>query len=210
MKSWNEIWYAPSSASPKRATTAPARTNEPRRASGPGEDELPHGDQPSREGDDRRHLGRADSAHDQPDEAGPHAGLRDRGSPRGPLDPPVEPVDEEHLEDDVERVPGHDQDERRGQVGDPAEETLASEREEERGDAERDDPKVGGGVVGGLSLDADKTHDRLSEHRDRCGEQDPDREREPKGLCAEPPGGRPLPRPRSPARPGPSCRTGGS
>ena len=26
-QSWNEIWYAPSSASPKRATTAPASRN---------------------------------------------------------------------------------------------------------------------------------------------------------------------------------------
>ena len=188
IQSWNEIWNAPSSASPKRATTAPASRKAAISDAVRDEEELPDRDQAASERDDRRQVVPADVTDDEPDEAGAHARLRDRGPPGGALDPPVEAVDEEQLEDDVEEVAEDDQDERRAQLRDAAQVPLAAEREEERRDADRDDAEVRRRLVGRLPLDADERGDRPREERDRHGEHDADAEREPQRLRPELPG----------------------
>ena len=70
-----------------------------------------------------------------------HAGLRDRGSGRGALDPPVEDVDEEQLEDDVHEVRDDDDLERAAHARDATEIALTRERNQRSGQPDRRDPK---------------------------------------------------------------------
>ena len=76
-----------------------------------------------------------------------HAGLRDCGSGRGALDPPVEDVHEEHLEDDVHEVRNDDDLERAAHARDAAEIALARQRDQRSGQPDRRDPEVREGVV---------------------------------------------------------------
>ena len=61
-----------------------------------------------------------------------HAQLSDHGAPRGARQPPAEAVDEQQLEHDVDRVRDDEDLQRRGQVADPAQVSLAGAREHER------------------------------------------------------------------------------
>ena len=71
------------------------------------------------------------------------------------------------------------------ELRDPSQEALAADCEEERRDAERDDPEVRDGIVRGLSLDAHEVDDRDGERGDERGEHRSDPEREPERLGAE-------------------------
>ena len=128
------------------------------------------------------------------DERRAHPELRDRRPARRARDPPVEAVDEEHLEDHVRDVPRDDDDERRPQVRDPAQVALAAERDERRGEADRGDAEVGNRVVRRLPLAADERDELGREQGDERRDGDPEREREPDRLRAEPPRGLGLPR----------------
>ncbi len=151
------------------------------------EDPLPEREHPPREDEPRARVGTLHPPQDHDHERRPHPELRDRGSRGGAGDPPVEPVHEEHLEDDVHHVSGDHDDERRSQVGDPAQVALAAEREKRRGEPDRGDTEVRDGVVGGVSLPAHERDERLCEHGDEPRHRDPEREGEPDRLGAEPP-----------------------
>jgi hypothetical protein len=66
------------------------------------------------------------------DEGGAHSRLRDRRARRRAGDPPVEAVDEQQLEYDVDGIRSHDDHERAAQVGDAAQVSLPGERDERR------------------------------------------------------------------------------
>ena len=187
MKSWNAIWCAPIAASPKRVATAPASTNEAMSEAVRRKIHFPSVS--TRRA--RTSRGRASAAlhpaQDHDHEGRAHPELRDRGSGGGSCDPPVEPVDEEHLEDDVHDVPGDHDDERRPQVGDPAQVALAAEREKGRREADRGDAEIGDCVLRGLPLAAHERDERLCEHRDERRHRDPEPKGEPDRLRAEPP-----------------------
>ena len=141
-----------------------------------------------------RLTGREPPQHDR-DERRPHPELCNRGSPRRALDPPVEAVDEEELENDVRDVAGDEDDERRPQVGDAAEVALRSEREERGGEADGRDAEVRDGVVGRLPVAAHERDELRRERRQQRGDGDAERDREPYRLRAEPPRRLLLPRP---------------
>ena len=160
--------------------------------------------------ENRREVGATHAPSDQPDETDTHARLRDRGPPGRAFDPPVEAVDEEHLEHHVERVPEHDQHKRRAKLRDASQISLPAEGEEERRHADRHDPQVGRRVLGRLPLDADdrrRSGWRAARSRRRARLRWPARARAParRASARSRPG--PL---RSHGRPGPSSRTGGS
>ena len=154
----------------------------------PQEDPLAERQHPAREREFRQRLRAVQAAEDHHQESGAHPELRDRRAPRGPLDPPVEPVDEEHLEYDVHRVRNDDDDERRAQVRDPAQVALPAEREEGRRQPDRGDAEICDRVGRGIALSAHERDERLREHRDEPGDDDAEPEREPDGLGAQPPG----------------------
>ena len=103
----------------------------------PDEDPLPEREHTSRKREpDARLAGLEPPQHDD-HERGAHPELRDRRPPRRARDPPVEAVDEEQLEEHVRDVAGDEDDERRAQVGDPAEVALRPECEERGREADR-------------------------------------------------------------------------
>ena len=107
----------------------------------------------------RARFGRASTGGGSPDstnEGDPHAGLREHCSPGRACDAPVEAVDEQELEDDIRHVRPDDDQQRRAQVGEPAEVARAAERQEGEGKAECRDAQVGLGELGGLPLAADQ------------------------------------------------------
>jgi hypothetical protein len=119
------------------------------------------------------------------DEREPHPHLRDHGPPRGAGQPPVEAVDEEHLEDRVDGVRDDEDDERRAQIRHAAQVALPGRGEHERGCAERGDPQVEDGAVADLAVPAHDRH-RRSRQRDEQHEQhEPDEEAEPERLRAD-------------------------
>ena len=210
MKSWNAIWCAPIAASPDRVATAPARTNDPMSAVVRMKIHFPSESTRRASRSRSTRLARLEPAQDRDDERRAHPELRDRRPPRRALDPPAEAVHEQHLEDHVHDVPGDDDDERRPQVGDPAQVALPAEREEGRRKPDRGDPEIRDRVVRGLPLAADERDERLREDRDRARtprSRIPATARSPARRAAAQ---SPTPRLLPPARPAPSSRTGGS
>ena len=120
--------------------------------------------------------------------------MRDRSPPRRPGDPPVEAVDEQHLEDDVHDVPRDQDDEGRPQVRDAAQVALRAEREERGREADRRDAEVLDGEVGRRPVGAHDLDELRSQGGDEPRDRDAEREREPDGLRAEPPRRLLLPR----------------
>jgi len=76
-----------------------------------------------------------------------HACLGDRRSRSGAGDAPVEPVDEQDLQDGVRDVRDDDDLERPAHVGDTAQVTLSRQCYERRRQADRRDPEVGRRIV---------------------------------------------------------------
>ena len=111
-----------------------------------------------------RLAGRQPPQHDH-DERGAHAELCDGRPPRRPGDPPVEAVDEQHLEDDVRDVPRDEDDEGRPQVCNAPQVALRAEREERGREADRRDAEVLDGVVGRLPLAAHEVDELRSQKR---------------------------------------------
>ncbi len=81
------------------------------------------------------------------DEGDSHPGLRDRGACGGSRDSPVEAVDEQQLEDEVDDVRHDDDLERAPQVRDAAQIALAGEGDERRREPDGPDPEVRQRVV---------------------------------------------------------------
>ena len=129
-QSWNATWWAPIEASPNRVATAPARTKEAMRAVVLMKIHFPS--ERTRRASASRSTSsvRLSPRTISDEERRAHAELRERRAPRRALDSPVEPVDEDHLEHDVDRIRDDEDDERRPEVGDPPQVPLAAEREE--------------------------------------------------------------------------------
>lgn len=85
--------------------------------------------------------------HEDDDERGRHAGLREDGAVGGAGDAPAEPVDEEQVERDVRREAQSARRERGAGVLEPAQDTGGREDDEHRRDADGRDPQVGHGVA---------------------------------------------------------------
>ena len=133
-------------------------------------------------------------AQDDRDETDPHSQLRDRSAPRRAADSPVEPVDEQDLEHDVDRISEDHDDERRLEIRDPAQIALPAEREKSRGQPDRCDAEVGHGVGRGSVLAAHEVDERLGQCCDERRDDDSEREGEPDGLRTQPPRSRRLAR----------------
>jgi hypothetical protein len=146
---------------------------------GADEEVAPDQEQPPHQLEDRPRVA-VGGAEDDDDERHPHPGLGDHCAPRRALDPPVEAVDEDHLEHEVDGVRRDHDHERRPQVGDAAQVALAAEREEGERKPEGSDPHVGDRVVGGVALDPQQPGDLRCEreHEDRDGESEAQREPE--------------------------------
>jgi hypothetical protein len=112
-------------------------------------DERPHLSEPRATGVGRR-------TEQLEGERDAHPGLGDGRPRRGPGDPPVEPVDEQDLEDDVRRVPGDHDPEWAPEVGDAAEVPLSCQRDERRRQPDRGDPQVGECEVAGFAVAAER------------------------------------------------------
>ena len=150
----------------------------------PHEQVPPDDQQPAQEVRPEAEPSASDAQHPD-EEREPHPCLRDRRAGSGALDPPAEAVDEQRHEHDVHAVRDDLDQERRAEVGDPAEVALPSEQEERERQPEHRDLQVLDGVLRGLPVDADQPDERL------CGEPEgdcdggPEREREPERLRAE-------------------------
>ena len=184
-KSWNAIWCARD-----RLVAEPCRNcaRERERAHERGradEDPLPEREDAARERRPRPRVAGVQAAEDDDDERDAHAELRDRGPGGRARDPPVEAVDEEHLEDDVRDVSRDDDDERRPEIRDPAQVPLAAQRDERSGKADRRDAEVGHGLLRRLALAADERDELGCERGDERGHGHPEGEREPDRLRAE-------------------------
>ncbi len=186
-QSWKATWCAPIDASPNRVGDGSGedeRGDERRR---PYEDPLAEREHAPGQGQLGTRLSTREPAQDHDDEHRSHQELRDRGPPGRALDPPVEPVHEEHLEDDVHDVPGDDDQKRRAQIGDPSQVALAAEREERGRQPDGGDPEVRDGVLRRVALASHQRDERLREHRDERGDADAEADGEPHRLRAEPP-----------------------
>ncbi len=148
---------------------------------------FPRVEHPPREDEPRPRVCSAHPAEDHDHEGRAHAELRDRRPRGGSFDAPVEAVHEQHLEDDVHDIPGDHDDERRPQVGDPAQVPLAAEREKRGRETDRGDAEVRDCVLRGLPLASHELDERLGENRDERRHRDPERKREPERLRAETP-----------------------
>ena len=104
------------------------------------------------------------------------------------LDSPAEAVDEQRDEHDVHAVRGHLDEERRAEVGDPAEVALPAEQEERERQPDHRDLQVLDGVLGGLPVDADQRDQRLCGECEHDRDRGAERERKPERLRAEPVG----------------------
>ena len=181
-KSWKAIWWA---ATRRRADA---------RAHGGGEHEAAQQRRRAHEelGADRheradaREVGRARSARSSTAaNAIAHPELREHRAPGRPVEAPVEAVDEQQLEHDVDDVGRHHDDERRAQVAHAAQPALARQRDERHRHAERGDAQVARRQVGDVAVAAERVHERLGQRRHHGGEDDPGGEREPERLRAE-------------------------
>ena len=155
----------------------------------PDEDPLPEREHAAREAEAQPSLARGASPRRiTTRKAAPMPELRDRGPPRRALDPPAEPVHEDHLEDDVRRIRATriTSGVRRSEM--PRRYPCAAEGEERRGQPDRGYAQVRDRVVRRVSLAAHQRDERLGEHGDEHRDRDAERERQPDGLRAEPPG----------------------
>jgi hypothetical protein len=118
------------------------------------------------------------------DEGGAHPRLRDHGAPGRAGQAPAEAVDEQDLEDDVHRVRGDEDLQRRAQVGDPAQVALTRGREHEEGRAERGQPQVQDGPVGDLPLTAHRPYGDRGERDRQREDREPDEQAQPQRLGA--------------------------
>ena len=194
IQSWNATWCAAIEASPKRVATAPARTNESMSAVVRMKIHLPEREDATRERDPQGCLaGRQPPQHDD-DERSAHTDLRDRRPPSRSGDPPVEAVDEQHLEDDVRDVPGDEDDEGRAKVCNAPQVPLRAECEERSREADRRDAEILDGIVRRLSLAAHEVDELRSENGDEPRDRNAECKREPHRLRAEPPRRLLLPR----------------
>ncbi len=193
-KSWNATWWAPMAASPKRVATAPASTNELMSAVVRMKIHFPS-ESTRRASWRRARIGELHPSQDHDEERDAHPELRDRGPPGRPLDPPLEAVHEDDLEDDVHGVCRHEDHERRAEVGDPAQVALTTKGEECGGEPHGGDAEVRDRVVGRLPLAAHERDERIRENRDERRDRDPEAEREPHRLGAEAPADLLLARP---------------
>ena len=183
MKSWNAIWCAPSDGAPTRASTAEATRNDASSARRAHRDLAADLHQRADAVEPRRLPARRARLH--PHERAAHPGLGDHRAPRRAREPPVEAVDEQQLEHDVDRVRGDEDQQRRAQVRHPAQVALAGRGEHEERRAERRDPQVQHGAVEDLPLGAHQLRDRPREQEREQREHDADREPEPQRLRAE-------------------------
>ena len=156
------------------------------------EDPLPEGEHAARKSELHGRLAGLEGAEHDDHERRTHPELSECSPPSRAGDPPVESVDEQHLEDDVRDVPRDEDHERRAQVGDPAKVALRPEREEGRGEADRGDTQILDRVVGGLPLSPHQCHELRRQQRDERRNREAEHEREPHGLRPEPPGCLPL------------------
>ena len=141
MKSSKAIWWAPSGASPIRASTDAATRNDAYSAAVRTKIWRPTrsiGRISASRGRFESACGRSSST----DERDSHPGLRDRGARRGARHAPAEAVDEQHLQDQVDDVRHDDDLERTAQVRDAAQVTLAGERDQRGRQPQRCDPEV--------------------------------------------------------------------
>ena len=114
-----------------------------------------------------------------------HAGLGDHRAPRRAGEAPAEAVDEQHLEHHVDRVRGDEDDQRRAQVADAAQEALAGGGDHEERRADRGDPQVQHGAVGDLVLAAHQPHGAGRQHEGGDEQHEAEEERQPERLRAE-------------------------
>jgi len=102
-----------------------------------------------------------------------------------PSEAEVQAVDEPQLEHDVRQLRGHDDEQRRAQVADPAQVALAGQRDQRRRQAERADAQVALGHRRRLPRPAEYHHERGGEHGAGQRERAADRGREPERLGGE-------------------------
>ena len=122
------------------------------------------------------------------DEGGAHRGLRDRRACRRARDPPVEDVDEDDLEDEVEQVREDDDLERPSQVRDAAQVALTGKRDERRRQPDRGDSEVREREVPRPAVAAEALEQRHGDELAGEEHQDADAERGPERLRCYPGG----------------------
>ena len=206
IQSWKAIWCAPSGAAPIRASTDAATRNDaysavvrtkiwrPTRSSGRIS---------ASRGRFERACGRSSSTAN----ATPIPACAIAVPPRRAGHAPVEAVDEQHLEHQVDHVRRDDDLERAPQVRDAAQVALAGERDQRGGQAERRDPQVEEREIARPSVPAERAQERRCASPPDDEQRAADRDRDPQRLRRQ--ARRTLatrPR-RSHARPRPSCRT---
>ncbi len=116
------------------------------------------------------------------DEGDAHRGLRDRRPRSRARDAPVEDVDEDDLEDEIQQVREDDDLERPAEVRDAAEVALARESDERGGQSDRRDPEVRERVVARLAVAAEAREQRLGDDLAGHEQDEPDAERGPQRL----------------------------
>ncbi len=179
-KSWKAIWWAATVAAPMRAHTAVASTKQPSSAAVRTKSCAPI-DTSERM---RARSGRREHAQQHGRERDPHPELRQHRAPGRAVEAPIEAVDEEQLEHDVDDIGRHDDDERRAQVAHAAQPALAGQRHERHRHPERGDAQVARRQVRDVALAAQRVDERLGQRRHDGGQRDPGREREPERLRA--------------------------
>ena len=97
----------------------------------------------------------------------------------------MEAVDEEQLEDDVRRVAGEQDEERRAQVRDAAQEALARDRDDRERQADGRDAEVGGGARCGVPSAPIAATSGVAAAAANSGEPRPDQRGEPDPLDAD-------------------------
>ena len=186
MKMPKAIWCAASDGSPtlrEDGARREERDEQRRRA----QEELP-GDPDER----LDQLGRRPTvdarpagAQEQHRERAAHPDLRDHGAGRRAVEPPVEPVDEQHLQQRVGQLGGGDDDERRPQVPDAAQMPLPGEGDEREREPQGGDAQVALRELAGLAVPADEMDHRAREGDADDRDRQADRQREPERLRRE-------------------------